>query len=406
MAKHKWAFSPRFRTRGFSWKSSSLACQRVKEAVAEIKKVARTNPVLGAEGAILFIEKIEPALEEVDSSSGAIGTAVYKAMEALIPLIIAAEVTQSVRGKWLDRLWQAFTDDGFGYVENLGDHWGQLCGSPEVAETWVDELLPLVKMTWSERWGYFRGTPACLSCLLATGRYQELLNLIDTAPHSMWHNRKFGFKALVALGRTAEALEYAESSRGLNDSYQSIAEACEELLLSLGRTDVAFSMFAFAANRRNSNLATFRAIAKKYPGIASEALLNHLIKSDPGNEHKWFATAKELGQFELALKLATKGPCDIRTLNRAALHHIETNPEFALGVAVASLKWMLLGQFYEMDKGDVYSAVSSGTKAAKRCDQSEQFDAWLKTNVLEDQSPRMFVSEAIMQYMSMPETNR
>ena len=43
--KHTWTFKPRLRARAFGWKGSHLACQRLKEAVTEIKKVARVDPV-------------------------------------------------------------------------------------------------------------------------------------------------------------------------------------------------------------------------------------------------------------------------------------------------------------------------------------------------------------------------
>ncbi|MHB2020415.1 MAG: hypothetical protein ACYCW6_26055, partial [Candidatus Xenobia bacterium] len=76
--KHNWEFGPRFRARAFGWKSQP-AITRVREAVSEIKKVARGDSALGAEGAVLFLEKVSPALEQVDSSSGAIGTAVNHA---------------------------------------------------------------------------------------------------------------------------------------------------------------------------------------------------------------------------------------------------------------------------------------------------------------------------------------
>jgi len=74
-APYKWEFKARFRRHAFGWRSQS-AIQRVKQAVAEIKKVARKDPMLAAEGAVSFIERLSPALELVDSSSGAIGTAV------------------------------------------------------------------------------------------------------------------------------------------------------------------------------------------------------------------------------------------------------------------------------------------------------------------------------------------
>ncbi len=73
--RFKWQFSSRFRRRAFGWKSQP-PIQRVKEAVTEIKAIARRDPLLAAKGAVLFLEKVSPALEQVDSSSGAIGTAV------------------------------------------------------------------------------------------------------------------------------------------------------------------------------------------------------------------------------------------------------------------------------------------------------------------------------------------
>jgi len=91
-SSQRWAFRSRFRRGSFGWRSSRLAVQRVKEAVAEIKKVARSDPGRGAEGAVLFLERVSPALEEVDSSSGALGTAVYNAIYALVPLVAGAAV--------------------------------------------------------------------------------------------------------------------------------------------------------------------------------------------------------------------------------------------------------------------------------------------------------------------------
>ena len=46
--KHSWAFTSRFRRNAYGWRGSSLAVLRLKEAVSEIKKAARKDPVLGA----------------------------------------------------------------------------------------------------------------------------------------------------------------------------------------------------------------------------------------------------------------------------------------------------------------------------------------------------------------------
>ncbi len=47
--------------------------QRIKEAPTEIRQVARKEPVPAAEGAIVLLEKLSPALLNVNSSSGALG---------------------------------------------------------------------------------------------------------------------------------------------------------------------------------------------------------------------------------------------------------------------------------------------------------------------------------------------
>jgi hypothetical protein len=103
MEPHKWTFRARFRRSAFGWRSQP-AIKRVKEAVSEIKKAARKDPILGADGAVLLLEKLSPALEQVDSSSGAIGTAVNNAINALVPIIAKAPADDELRDKWLERL--------------------------------------------------------------------------------------------------------------------------------------------------------------------------------------------------------------------------------------------------------------------------------------------------------------
>src|SRR5262245_55070133 len=71
---HAWEFKARFRSRAFRWKSQP-AITRIKQAVAEIKKVAKKEPV-AAEGAVAFLERVSPAVEQVDGSSGSMGAAV------------------------------------------------------------------------------------------------------------------------------------------------------------------------------------------------------------------------------------------------------------------------------------------------------------------------------------------
>ncbi len=366
MTTHKWQFTSRFRRHAFGWRSDT-PIQRIKEALAEIKAVARKNPVLAAEGAVTLLEKLSPALEQVDSSSGALGTAVNRAIDTLVPISAKADVDRRVRQRWLERLWQALQDDEIPYIESLGEHWGELCGTPELAVVWVDELLPLVEHVWSPRstgHGFFKGTSACLASLYAADRHDQLLALLERAPFKWWHDRKWGVKALVATGKKAEAIRYAEQSRGLNDPSWQIAEACEDILLSSGLADDAYRRYAIEANQGTTNLATFRAIAKKYPSTPPEQILRDLVASTPGAEGKWFAAAKDAGLFNVAIELATTSPTDPRTLARAARDFAESQPEFAVAAGLASLRWISLGHGFEITGTDVLDAYSAVMKAA------------------------------------------
>ncbi len=374
--RHKWSFPARFRAGGYGWKSSKLACQRLREAVSEIKKVAKKEPVHGAEGAVRLMEKLWPALEHVDSSSGALGSAVNKTLDDLIPLIIKAPADAKTRDKWLERLWQAMEDDGVDYLGPVGDRWGELCGSTETANQWTEELLPTLRSYWTDPnpGNYFHGTTACLSCQLVAGRYQELLDLLALDRKPFWHYRRYGVEALLAMGRKSEALKYAEASRGLNQPDSTIDKACEEILISSGLHDEAYRRYGLRAAQGNSYLARFRAVAKRYPMIAPEDILTDLIKTTPGEEGKWFATAKDLKLYEFALLLADQSPCEPKTLTRAARDFLETESEFAFGAAMAALRWLNEGWGYEVAGIDVIDAYELALVAAERAHIDDVLD--------------------------------
>lgn len=155
-------------------------------------------------------------------------------------VIARAPADAKKREGWLERLWEAHANDEIPYIERLGDFWGELCVSPEIASAWADRLVGIVEMAWSpvrERRGFFHGTTACFSALLQAGRYEAILALLEKAPFPWWTDRQWGVRALAALGRTDEAIRYAEASRGRNDDPVAIAAACEEILLASGRVD-------------------------------------------------------------------------------------------------------------------------------------------------------------------------
>lgn len=329
--------------------------------------MARKDPVLAAEGAVILLEKLSPALEQVDSSSGAIGSAVNRAINTLVPIIAAAPVDAGLRQRWLQRLWAAVADDGMSSIESLGDFWGELCTTPAIAGVWADELWPGLESAWEPKKAerrYDGGTSACLACLYAAARYEVLLELLEQAPFKWWRDRRWGVKALVAMGQRAEALRYAEDARGLNDPGWLIAQACEAILLDSGLKDEAYRRYAIEANQGTTHLATFRAIAKKYPDVPKEKILRDLVASAPGSEGKWFAVAKDAEQFEVAAELARHRSADPRTLTRAARDFAERQPGFAVTAGLAALHWMAHGVGYDITGGEVLDAYTAVMQAA------------------------------------------
>ncbi len=393
-----WNFPAHFRQGQYNWRGSSLAAKRLGAAVKEIQARARVDPETAAEGSVRLLERLVPAIEHIDSSSGQIGRAVHEAVEELAGVLEAADVSDRKREAWLERLWQAYEDDGYAYLESIGALWGRFCASPEVASRWADELMPLVRRVNAERragnYVHSNATAACLSALLAAGRHADLLALIDELYKPMWHDLRYGVEALSAMGDLEAALRMAEASRSSAGYYEdAIDAACEAILLEQGRTEEAYRRFGLRGHRRNTNLATFRAVAAAYPTIPPSKVLADLIADSPGEEGRWFAAAKASGELGLALRLAETSPVDVRTLVRAARDAREREPRFALGCALAALRWMCAGQFYEITGSDVQDAVSHALNAAERVEGWDRRRAARSIDALlaVDQSSKAFV---------------
>jgi hypothetical protein len=364
---HTWEFKARFRRRAFGWKSQP-AITRIKEAVKEIVKVARTEPVVAAEGAVVFLERLSPAIEQVDSSSGSIGTAVNHAIAQLVPIIASAPVDEQTRDSWLERLYEAHAADDIPYIELLADHWGELCASNGLASAWADRLLGATRAALGPDrapGAVYHGTSACLSALYRAGRYDELIELMNVE-RTLWDYKQWAVKALAAQGKKAEALRYAEACRSPWASDLSIDSTCEQILLSSGLADEAYARYGLRANQAGTYLATFRAIAKKYPHKPPGELLADLVETTPGDEGKWFAAAKDAGLYDDALALASRTPCEPRTLARAARDHAEKQPGFALRAGLLALHWLVQGYGYEITGADVLDAYRATMAAAER----------------------------------------
>lgn len=401
--RHKWTFASRFRRHAFGWRSQP-AIARIKEAVSEISGVARHDTLLAAEGAVLLIERLSPALEHVDSSSGAIGSAVNHAIDSLAEIIASAPADPKTRDRWLGRLWEAYQSDQIPYIETLGDHWGDLCGSPAVAARWADELVGLCRMAFNPDpnvRGYFHGTTACLSALLAAGRHQDILDLLAINPRTIWHYRQYGVRALAATGRAADAVRYAEEGRGLNDSPVAVARVCEDILLSTGQRDEAYRRYGLIANRAGTYAAWFRAVRKKYPERTPVEVLDDLVAETPGEEGKWFAAAKDAKLFDKAIALANRTPCSPQTLTRAARDFAETNPTFALEAGATAIRWLAQGHGYDVTALDVHSAYMHTMSAARRAGRAQEVRNLIRQYVA-DGPLREFMTKVLGRQLDLP----
>lgn len=94
---------------------------------------------------------LPPALEQVDSSSGALGSSARAAVDALVPAIAEAPANEAMREEWLEQLSEAIQDDDPPYLELLDERWGDVCARPEVASRWADRLMDLVRQVHASR---------------------------------------------------------------------------------------------------------------------------------------------------------------------------------------------------------------------------------------------------------------
>ncbi len=361
----------------------------------EIKGVSRRDQILAAEGCVLLIERLSPALEPVDGSSGAMGTAVNNAIDQLVPIISEAEVDATTREGWLERLWAAHEADRMPYIEALADYWGELCGSKEVAAEWGSRLEGATRMALSPDpalHGYFHGTTACLSALYRAEQYQEIVDILVV--DAIWPYKRWAVRALAAMGKKSEAIRYAESCRGPWTSDREVDAECEEILLSSGLNDEAYRRYGLRATRAMTYLATFRAIGKRYPHKPAAELLMDLVRTTPGQESKWFAAAKDAGLYDEALALAESGPCDPRTLARAARDFAVNRPVFAAGVGMAAMRWLVEGYGYEITGADVLAAYTSLIAAATELGAADETREKVK-GLLAMEQPPAFVSRVL-----------
>ena len=126
---------------------------------------------------------------------------------------------------------------------------GRISATDSLRDHWVEEFLPFTEKALKSRRGdyyYFVGTSACLSCLLESGRYDELRRLLDLDDPPFWHYKSFWAEVLLRQGQIDDAIRHAQSLLPGDDSdadrlhaYRpnslEIKRFCEQTLYNAGR---------------------------------------------------------------------------------------------------------------------------------------------------------------------------
>jgi hypothetical protein len=372
---HKWAFKPGMRAGAYSWKSSAKAIDRLKSASTEIRAVARADPTAAAEGVIALAQRIWPAFEHIDTSSGALGNAVRRTLEDLLPILIEAPADEKTRAKWLEQLREAIEDDGVDYLAPIADRFGQIAAYPQLMNLHADCDLDMTRAAWSDhaRFSHVTTGTLTLSCLLEAGRYDELMALLALKKTSLWFDMKFGAEALLRQGHEDQALAFAEAL--LKDDvrqwgYHDIAQFCEAILVRQGREEDAYRRFGLPTASGNTYLAMWRDLVKRYPDLDARRILVDLIESH-GSKGKWFAAAKTAKYLDLALDCAAQSDAAPATLIRASRDFAIKEPAFAAQVGLHAIAHLLAGRGYEPSPLDIDEAVSHVLAASARIGQGD-----------------------------------
>ncbi len=378
---YRWSFKSRLRARAFGWRGSKTAIARLKEAASEIKAVNRTNPVAAGEGAVVLMERLWPAFQDIDTSSGALGTAVNATLEKIISIVIAAPATPKVRAAWLERLYHAVQEDGVQYLYPLEERWGEVAVFPELMNEYADLLLPLLRRVWRSEppGGYVTGGTICLSCLLEVGRYEELLDLLRNVRHRFWSDQRFGAEALARQGHYDAALAFANACRNASVQtydHRRIDRFCEGVLLKAGREEEAYRKYGLHVGAGATYVAVYRDTLRRYPGREPRQVLLDLIEAR-GAPGKWFAAAKAAGFLDIALDCARSFDAEPATLVRAARDFADKNAEFSAEVALCALSSLLHGAGYDPDPANVRAAYDHLMAGAVRIGA----EAWARDQV-------------------------
>jgi hypothetical protein len=267
----------------------------------------------------------------------------------LIPILISAPADMETRSSWLERLFQAVIDDGVQYLAPVEDRWGEIAVDPELMEGYAERLRGMIQRVWVEEppGGHVIGTTICLSCLLETGRYGDLMELLACARARWWHWHCFGAEALARQGMWDAAIAYADACRGPhgNDDRR-IDRFCEDVLIKSGRTEEAYRRYGLTTVTGPTYLSMYRETVKRYPDRDRRQVLLDLIEAR-GQRGKWFAAAKDAGFVDIALLCARDFSAEPATLVRAARVFAAKEPKFVAEIGLLALERLLNGSGYD-----------------------------------------------------------
>lgn len=369
-SKHRWEFQPKFRAGLYSWNGSAQATNNLRAAVSEIRRVYKSDPLDAVEATIYLMGHFWPTFQGIDDSGGALGNAVRAAIDKLVPLMIDAPADDGLRKAWTLRLFDAIRDDGVDFLSTLTGQWGKLCVTDSLRAYWIEDLLPNTTKALRSRRGnfyYFRGTSACLSCLLECGRYDELRRLLDRQDPPFWHHESYWAEALVRQGRVDDAIHHARSLLPEDDELEgcldvycpdtlAIYRFCEATLYGAGRKREAYEQYALRAQPDMTYLAHFQWLVKRYPEYEPPEILMDLIEKSGRPKQAWFSSARKCKLYDLALQCAKSGPVSPSTLATAARDTLESHPDFAWRVSLLAIKCLLV-DYAKVEEHDVVVAV-------------------------------------------------
>ncbi len=377
--KRQWEFKPKFRARLYSWNGSAKATKNLRAAVSEIRKVYKTDPLEAVEAAVYLMGRFWPAFQDIDSSSGALGGAVNDTIDKLMPLIIDAPADEPLRKKWTLRLFDAIRDDGVEYLGRLTEQWGKICATNSLRDYWVDEFLPFTEKALKSRrddYFYFIGTSACLSCLLESGRYDELRRLLDLDDPPFWHYESFWAEVLLRQGQIDDAIRHAQSllpdDNGDADRLHAyrpdaseIKRFCEQTLYIAGRRREAYEQYSLPAQPDTTYLNHFRSLVRRYPEFEPGQILMDLIEKSGRPKQAWFSSARKCELYDIALQCAESGPVNPSTLATAARDTLQSHPGFAWRVSLLAVKYLLV-DYVDVSEHDVIMAVRHLVEGARK----------------------------------------